>query len=222
MVGKALTERFSEDKFEVVKLDCKASENGYKVDVTDLSGLRGVFRKMGKIASVVHLAGDARMEAPWENVLRVNIGGTKHVYECAKEFGVPQVILASSTHLFGLYPQYPNKPSEKPIPVNAPYRSDSDYGTGKGFGEILARQYYDNAGIRSIVLRIGSLVEDDKQHEPYERIYLSKADAASIFESAIRSNIGFGTYFAISDVNNGIFDMEPTVRDLGFVPQGSK
>lgn len=68
--------------------------------VTDLAGLTAASAGMD---AVVHLAGLAQ-EAPWEEILHVNVHGTRCVLEAAHQAGVGRVILASSNHAAGYLP----------------------------------------------------------------------------------------------------------------------
>lgn len=176
---------------------------------------------MGKIDSIIHLAGNPDENAPWEDILKDNIIGTKNLYHCAQKFGVRRVIFASSTHLFGRYEEYPDKLSKQPISVDAPHRPDSYYVISKGFGEDLARYYYDTFGIQTISIRVGSVSKDNSFVRPYHFLWLSHRDAIQVFEKALTSDVKFGAYFAIS-VKPTIFDMEPTRKDLGFKPKDAK
>ena len=161
-IGSVLTEGLAK-KFDILKLDIVGEENNettVAVDISNIEALDTAFSKMGHVDSIIHLAANADEEAPWEDVLKNNIIGTRNIYDCAQRYGVKRIVFASSTHLFGMYPQYPDKLTETSIPVDAQHRPDSYYGISKGFGEDLARYYYDAHGIQTISIRIGSVSKD--------------------------------------------------------------
>lgn len=81
--------------------------------------------------AVIHLAGIAS-EAPWVDLLRVNIDGTRIVLEAAREAGVRSVLLASSIHAAGFLLSAEVADSSALVP-----RPDSYYGVTKAAMESL-------------------------------------------------------------------------------------
>jgi NAD+ dependent glucose-6-phosphate dehydrogenase len=220
-IGTILRESLREE-YDIVELDRQATTNEpseFAADIADEQAVEQVFQNAGPLDCVVHLAASASHETPWEEVVDNNIKGTRTIYECARKFGVPKVVFASSTHLYGAYEGYPQtSPLDRPIAVHDPYRPDSDYGTSKGFGETLARQYYDLHGIQTIGIRIGSVAPDNQQVPPYEKLWLSHRDTAQVFKKAIETDIPFGMYFATSENERPIFDITATRQDLAYMP----
>lgn len=219
-IGSILTQSLVED-FGILQLDKQAISNNtteFAVDISDLNSLDKAFSTMGAVDYVVHLAANPDANAPWDEILKSNIIGTKNIYECARKYGVKKIIFASTTHLVA-YKGYPHSsPLGRPIEANDPPRPDSDYGTSKGFGEMLARQYYDLYGIQTICIRIGSVSPEDKPVEPYEKLWLSHNDVAQVFRKALETDIPFGIYFATSENEGPIFDISQTKQDLGYSP----
>jgi uronate dehydrogenase len=102
------------------------------------------------VDAVIHLGGYSR-EAPWQQILEVNIGGTYTVFEAARRRRVPRVIFASSTHATGYTPIPPDmKITEFRHP-----RPDTNYGVGKVTGEAIGSLYADRYGMDVICVRIG-------------------------------------------------------------------
>lgn len=221
-IGSLLTRGLAE-KFDVLGLDLIGNPNlktEFVVDISNIESLKSAFDAAGEIDFIVHLAGNPDENAHWEDILKNNIVGTRNIYECAQKYGVKRVIFASSTHLFGKYPQYPDKPSIEPISIDAARRPDGYYATSKGFGEDIARYYYDTYGLQTISIRIGCISPDNTCEKPYHLLWLSHNDAVQVFEKALLSEVEFGVYYAIS-VDDTIFDIEPTKTDLGFSPEGT-
>lgn len=213
-IGKILRKDLSE-RFNVVGLDKSGTgTDTLRVDVSNKVALENAFKKIGDVDTVVHLAAVSDHQADWADVLKNNINGTENIFFLSQKSRVRRVVFASSTHLFGEYPQYPDKISGDIIRVDSPRRPDGYYGLSKGFGEDLARYYYDRFGLQSISIRIGSVSNDDKPVYPYHLLWLSHRDLIQVFESSLLTHIKFGIYFAIS-VSPTIFDTEPTKRDLG-------
>lgn len=218
-IGKVLVGSLA-GEYQIIQLDRRANKNTLICDISSLGSLRNVFEKIQPLKYVIHLAGNPDPNANWGNILHDNIIGTRNIYECARQFGIKRVVLASSTHMFGKYEGYPEtSPLGRPIKINDPFRSDGYYGTSKALGELLARQFYDSHEIESICLRIGSVWPNDKPQEPWKKAWLSHRDTSQVFLKALKSNIPFGIYFATSGNDGAPFDLEPTKRELGYQPK---
>jgi len=104
---------------------------------------------------------------------------------------------------------------------------DSFYAVSKLFGEDLGKYYCLAFGIKFIALRIGWIVKSDSATEKkgtdvehYLRcMYLSHRDCVQAFEKAIESEFKYLVAYAVSNNTTRIFDLEDTIRDLGFIPQ---
>lgn len=220
-IGSILTPALKK-YYEVIQLDRKISASqkpGFGIDISESVELENVFRFSGDIECVIHLAANAGPESPWEEVLKNNITGTKNIYEASRKNGVKKIIFASSTHLLGGYEGYPQKsPLGRLINTSDPLRPDGFYGLSKGIGELIARQYYDLYGIRSICLRIGAVDPANKPFPPYEKLWLSHRDTIQIFRKALETDITFGIYFATSGNKNPIFDISSAKKELGYLP----
>lgn len=198
------------------------STTNFHADITNLPMLRNVFRKFTP-QYILHLAANPNVRDTFKNIEAPNIKGTRNIYECAREAEVEKIVFASTTHLYGKYEGYPHtSPLARPIHPDDPRRPDSYYGVSKGFGEDLGRYFYDTYGIKTISIRIGHVLpeEQDRREQAEGTLYLSRRDVAQVMERALMSDIKFGTYFAISENPNNMFDIEPTKRELGYKPEG--
>ncbi|WP_432486560.1 NAD-dependent epimerase/dehydratase family protein [Kineococcus sp. SYSU DK018] len=109
------------------------------------------------VDAVVHLGGISR-EAPWEEVLAVNVDGTRNLLEAAVHRGVRRVVLASSNHAVGYRTR--DETVGGYLPADVPVRPDSYYGWSKAAVEALGRLYSDRYGLQVCVLRIGTCFPD--------------------------------------------------------------
>jgi nucleoside-diphosphate-sugar epimerase len=103
--------------------------------------------------AIIHLGGIST-EAPWDQIMAVNINGTHNIFEAARQAGVPRVIFASSNHAVGFAPR-----ESFPVPDYAFPLPDTYYGVSKAAGEALASMYYHRYGIDAISIRILSCYE---------------------------------------------------------------
>lgn len=207
-IGKVLRSSLG-GTYDVIGVDKDETGNKpnlYITNITDLESLREVFRATAPLSAVIHLAANPDENADWKDILNNNIVGTRNVYSCMREFGVRRSVLASSTHTVGKYEGYPqSSPLGRPIGVEDPLRPDSYYGVSKGFGEMLARTYYDLYGIETICIRIGHVTKDNQPAPPYEKLWLSYRDASQVFLKALQASMPFGIYFATSNNRGMIF-----------------
>jgi uronate dehydrogenase len=160
-----------------------------QVDVTDLSPgeefIRADIRDPGQVEQVVkgssaliHLAG---VSGPYSvhDLVETNVIGLLNVLEIARANGVTRIVFASTNHVFGCYPV-----SEHVDPSWIP-RPDSLYGAFKVLGETVLRTYYDQLGIESVSIRIGTCRQAPIDQRSLAT-WLSFDDLAQIVESSLR------------------------------------
>lgn len=171
--------------------DLRDGETAHTGSVTDRTLVAGVVEGAD---AVVHLAG-IPTEAPWAEILDVNVTGTQAVLHAAAEAGVRTVVLASSNHAAG----YWSRPADgTPLPDNVAPRPDSYYGWSKAAGETLARLYHERYGTTVVNLRIGWCSRHPGTVRGAE-IWLSPGDAARLVEAAVAPSVtGFHTVWGVS------------------------
>ena len=174
---------------------------------------------MEGIDTVIHMAANPRVSAPWEDILNDNIIATRNVLEAAKEAGVRRVIFASSNHSMGMY----DRDGEWPVYVTMPVRPDSHYGASKVIGEVHGRYYYDAFGLEFISLRIGwfctpEAIRSQQDHAILRAMWLGPKDMVNVTLGAIETQVPFGIYYAISENPDRKWDITNTIIDLGYRP----
>lgn len=191
-------------------------ENPPSSDVVtaDISKYDEIAPAMAGVDAVVHMAGDPRTTAPWDDILDRNIVGAYNVFESARQAGVPKIVFASTNHVMGMY----DRDRQWPIYAPQPVRPDSLYGVSKAFGENLGRHYVDQYGMSVICLRIGWFLP-----EPRDEIglwmWLSPRDCAQVVSCAIESPLQYGVFYAISRNSRRHWDITDTIEKLGYRPQ---
>jgi uronate dehydrogenase len=185
-------------------------EEAILASVTDLDAMTEASRNA---TAVIHLAGIAT-EAPWQQILEVNIDGTYAVFEAARRAGVGRVVFASSNHAVGFSPR-----ADFPVPDYAFPRPDGYYGVAKVAGEALASLYHSRYGIDAICTRI--LTCDERP--PTVRslsTWLSPGDAGRLFEACLSvPSPGFRVVFGVSANTRGGWVSLDEARALGYQPQ---
>ena len=180
----------------------------------DTSSVEALLPVVQDIDAIVHMAADPSTRGPWESVLPNNIIATYNLFEAARQAGVRRVVFASTNHVMGMY----DRDNQWPIYADQPVRPDSLYGVSKAFGENLGRFYYDQYGLSVICLRIGWMLP-----EPMDEIsrwmWLSPRDCAQVVSRALETDLGFGTFYAISANSNRHWDITKTIELLGYRPE---
>src|SRR5687768_14407022 len=202
------------------------SEQILSADISDYTQVAQAVRQFKPLDSIIHLAGNPKVDASWDSVLKANIIGTRNIFEAAREFQVPRLVYASSNHVTGAYHEFEpglNKYTQLGPPMISPQdpiRPDSDYGLSKAFGEAVARYYCDRWEIQAICLRIGAVLKDDDptRESQNRRIWLSHRDLVQLVEKSLSSDVSFGIYYGISKNKDAFWDISNARADLGYAP----
>lgn len=120
-----------------------------KADIRDLNALENIFAEF-KFDAIIHLAARAGVRPSIEQPLlyeEVNVRGTLHLLEMARQKQIKQFVFASSSSVYGNQSQVPFRETD---PVNAPI---SPYAATKKAGEMLCYTYSHLYNINCICLR---------------------------------------------------------------------
>ncbi|MDX3093830.1 NAD(P)-dependent oxidoreductase [Streptomyces sp. ME01-24h] len=193
-------------------LPVEGAPDAITADLADRAALREAVRG---VDAIIHLAGIS-LEAPFEKILRANIEGTHHLYEAAREEGVPRVVFASSNHAVGFTPRpVGNDPL---IPVDTPRRPDTFYGLSKCFGEDLAQLYWDLHGLETVSIRIGSCFREPTSVRMLS-VWLSPEDCARLLHAALTAEGVGHTVVYGSSANTRLWWDLSSARALGYEPR---
>ncbi|MEV1296057.1 NAD(P)-dependent oxidoreductase [Pseudonocardia sp. NPDC049635] len=129
--------------------------------------------------AVVHLAGISG-EAGWDEIVEVNLAGTRTVLDAAVAAGVRTVVLASSNHAVG----FRTRADGVPLPAGIEQAPDTYYGWSKAAVEGLGRLYHERYGLTVVSLRIGTCFERPHNARALAT-WLSPDDAARLVEAAV-------------------------------------
>lgn len=173
------------------------------------------------VDTVVHLAAQARHDAPWKELEAPNIDAVINVYEACIEKGVTRLIFASSMHaVTGLLRQ------KQAVSTDPPSAPGNYYGATKVFGERLGRSYAKRHGLSVICLRMGWVRPGDNRPGRdmgagwIQQLWLSDRDLCRGVEHAIRAkNISFAVLDLTSNNSNPPWDLAQTSRVLDLTLQ---
>jgi nucleoside-diphosphate-sugar epimerase len=184
-----------------------------EVMAADVADLEAMVRASQGVSSVVHMAADPRVQAPWPDILNANIVGTYNAYEAAHRAGARKLVFASSNHATGYY----EKEGVFTTP-EMPVRPDSYYGVSKVFGEALGRYYADEHGLAAVCLRIGSF-QPQPRGERQLATWISYRDMAQLVWRALEADVRFGVYYGISGNTRAYWDIANARAELGYAPE---
>jgi UDP-glucuronate 4-epimerase len=120
-----------------------------EIDIRDADALRSVFSDFS-FDVVVHLAARAGVRASIKDPIdcqQVNVTGTHHLLELAKEHDVPQFVFGSSSSVYGTNPDVPWSEEDHDLSPISPYAST------KLSAEFLGHTYQHLYDLRFIALR---------------------------------------------------------------------
>jgi uronate dehydrogenase len=189
------------------------AEKGEEVCAVDIRDAAALEKAMAGIDCVVHLAGMS-VEAPWEQVLPLNIEGCYNVFEAARRSGVKRIVFASSNHAIGFHRR------ERFIDTNVVPRPDTRYGVSKVFGEALGRLYADKYGLSVACLRIGSFLTPDRPTDARQLLtWISHRDMVQLARRCIdHPDYHFVIVYGVSNNLRSRWD-NSNVKFLGYRPE---
>jgi nucleoside-diphosphate-sugar epimerase len=213
--------RYLAGRYDFILTDLREPDNphGYpfvKADITDLDAMRAVCQG---VDTVVHLAADPRMQAPWESLLPRNIIGAYNVFQAAHEAGCRRVVFASSVNTVAGYPK------DVQVHTHMPPRPLNLYGASKVWGEALACFYADQKGLSCICLRFGWVASRDSGSFRADNASLDTAltaeDLAKLVAASIEApdHVRFGIFHGLSNNRWKRLDISDARAILGYEPQ---
>src|SRR3989344_4821878 len=130
-----------------------------RTDIRDMQAMKAVF-EAEKPSYVVHLAAkvDTRnaVKTPYDYT-SVNIDGTLNILELCREYPVINLVIASSSSVYGNSPRIPlteDQPADRPL---------SPYGATKRAIELLAHAYHHNSKMNITCLRYFNAVGENNR-----------------------------------------------------------
>jgi dihydroflavonol-4-reductase len=149
-------------------------------DVTDRASIE---RALPGCDCVIHLA---NVYTFWERdrrvYARVNVGGTRHVMECALAALVPHVVHVSSCVGFGRPADVPFTEASAPGPERF-----SEYARTKHDGDLVARELHEERGLPLVTIMPGAVVGpgDTKTTGDYIRSLVARRMPARVMEDSV-------------------------------------
>jgi nucleoside-diphosphate-sugar epimerase len=184
------------------------------LDVTDPAALRVAFAGAD---AVVHLAGDPRPTASWDDLHLPNVVGTVEVARAAAELGIRRLVLASSQQAVAGYPEERQvRSSDAPLPRNL-------YGATKAWAEAVGGWIANTTSTSVVALRIGFFglqPPSGADDTPRNRAaWLSPGDCARLIRAAVEADVdGLTIVSGISANRYRKADLGPAEASIGYAP----
>jgi len=219
-IGSFLTHHLAE-RYDFVLTDVRSPSDTHgfpfvAADITDLEAMRSLCQG---VDTVIHLAADPSMEAPWESLLPRNIVGVQHIFQAAHEAGCRRVIFASSVNAVAGYPK------DVQVRTDMPVRPLNLYGASKAWGEAVACFYADQRGLSAICLRFGWVIARDsellRKQQSMLDIALTYEDLARLVVASVEApaSLRFGVFHGISNNRWKRLDISDAREILGYAPE---
>src|SRR5215470_5219135 len=175
-IGRALVKLIQRSGYSVISLDrvpvANAVDSGIEEIECDLSDarLRDIFERQ-RVRKIIHLAAILPTAAQRNPVraTEVNVQGSLHLLELAREFNVRRFVFGSSLSVYGTYP------ADQTVSEDDRAAPEDLYGAAKLYVEQLGQAYRECHGLKFVSLRIGRVVGPGAQS-------VSSAWRSEIFE----------------------------------------
>ncbi len=229
-VGRAITPVLRQD-YDLTLTDRQAGEvDGLPVRAVDLLDAVAVAQALEGHDAVVHLAIASQRLLPGQTLaenddqmMRVNLMGTQHVYAGAASGGVQRVVYMSSLTV------QLRKPLPPLLDPRDPARPRDLYACTKWFGEVLGEVYAHDTPMSVICLRLGQPYPlDHMDHTPlstrmswprYRGAVVGYPDTAHAVRCALRvPNLKFHVCSIVSEGADRYVDLT-AARKIGYIPQ---
>lgn len=216
-IGRALTAQLAEKHYPLTLIDRPGrgirtlAHLGETVEL-DLSG-EAPEELFAGTEVVIHLAGEAREDAPWESLLPNNIEASYRVASAAMGAQCRRLIVASSVHAVSASARRPVAPEDPVAPADL-------YGVTKCFVEALAFWCAHTSSMSAAALRIGAFAPLEATHSSGARriadVFVAAPDLLCLFEHAIVADYRFAVLHATAPGRDVLLDTRATEELLGW------
>lgn len=153
-VGRCLVRRLREKEHKVIAgihdsgHDSAAAQDDVQTVAIDLLDRASLREAMKGVDVVYHFAALVESSRTREQLFKVNVDGTRNVWECAAECGVKKALYCSTTAVYGLLAKFNTMITEK-----VPPRAVEPYGYTKLMGEAAALEIAASSGLHTTIIR---------------------------------------------------------------------
>ncbi|WP_163537008.1 NAD-dependent epimerase/dehydratase family protein [Gracilibacillus sp. YIM 98692] len=225
-VGEILFQSLSKT-YNVLVLDKTIKENTkthHYVDATDYKSLLSTIpRDTDVIINLLRMETDKAIEdvVKFDSMTDVFFKASYYLMLAAEKYQIPQVIFASSNHVTDYYEKNGHSKLGREITTDDYPYPKGLYGVLKIASEQAGFIFSLHSDLSVINIRIGSVPHEEEKvalakNDRLKRTLLSREDLVNVFESAINSNVKYGTYYGVSDNPGKPWDISNAKEELGY------
>lgn len=186
-----------------------------EVDLADLNAIR---RHYDGVDIVIHLAGERKPSALWQDLLPANIIGLYNSVIASIDSRVQHFVYASSVHTVS------GGSRRLGIQEDVPVQPADLYGVTKCFGEALGYYAAHSHQLKFTALRIGAFQESEVINNTNSGWmlldYCSHFDLCRMIDAVITEQTSiFSIYNAVSRNTFSRLSMDKAIKELGFSPE---
>ncbi|MBZ0297004.1 MAG: NAD(P)-dependent oxidoreductase [Anaerolineae bacterium] len=219
-IGSYLTAHLKDDyDFVLTDIRSPAETYGLPFSEANLTDIDAMHKLCEGVDTVIHLAADPSMRAPWESLLPNNLIGVYNVYKAAADAECRRVIFASTVNTISGYHEGVT------IWPDMPVHPGNLYGASKVWGEASGYVFADQGVISVICLRFGWVVMPDHPAiTPDQRMLdmlLTLPDLTNLVQCSIEApdSLRYGIFHGVSDNRHKRLDITSAREILGYNPQ---
>jgi CDP-glucose 4,6-dehydratase len=157
LIGQFLLPKLLEAGHEVFNFDMAEGR-----DILDIYQVRGALSQETPDA-VIHLAAQSGVEEArsWPSqALSLNVTGTINVLDSCRQYGVQDVIVASSNHVYGAQPK-------TPFTEDMALNQRDLYSASKICADVITQAYAHNYGLNAVAVRLTNTYGPGDMHEDH-------------------------------------------------------
>jgi UDP-glucose 4-epimerase len=204
-LGRVLAPTLEKNGHEPIMMDYRNINTPYTFILGDITKKEDVLKAVIGVDAIVHAAalhGIHLDRYSRDDFWQLNVEGTLHVYEAAKECGIKKVLLCSTMGVYGDSIHVPEN-SFGLVSEKLPLLPRDFYGLSKKLSEEIAHFYSRTHGIHSIVYRLGMFVPENFIHYGFRLLKggVDDRDVAQAFLLGLQNQtIQFDTFNIMSEV----------------------
>lgn len=173
-------------------------------DVRDLDAVRGAVEGVDAIVHAAALHGIHLSKWKPEDFWAINVTGTFHVFEAAREAGIKRVVLCSTMGVYGESAR-PPEDAWNLVTEALPLLPGDVYGLSKKLCEELGATYGRRWGVTTVALRLGMFVPEGSLERYGFRLLFGGVDDRDVAQAAERAlthapENGFDAFNIMSEI----------------------
>ncbi len=215
-LGRALAPLLAEEGHAPRLMDFRPLDTPYDFVQADVRNADGMRRAVEGVDAIVHAAAlHGIHQGKWSprDFWDVNVTGTFHVFEAAREHGVKQLVLCSTMGVYGESAR-PPQDAWNLVTEDLPSRPTDVYGMSKYLCEEMGHCYGRRWGVATVALRLGMFVPEPNLERYGFRLLFGGVDDRDVAQAALRA--------LTHEPERGGFDAFNVMADVPFTPADAR